>query len=89
MRVDIDIPKEAEDTLRQEWGNIDLAATEALLIESYRTGRISVGFLAELLGKSRWDAEAWLGQHGVNWNYDLGDLQQDRATLAELNGDKS
>ena len=84
MHVRINIPRVAEDVLRQEWGDLDQAATEALLIESYRAGKISIGFLAETLGVSRWEAEQWLGRRGVTWNYGLDDLENDRQTLAEL-----
>lgn len=86
MHVRIDIPRQAEDVLRREWGDLDRAAKEALLIESYRAGKISLGFLAEILGVSRWEAEQWLGKHGVNWNYGLDDLESDRQTLADLFG---
>ena len=83
MHVHINIPRVAEDVLRQEWGDLDQAATEALLIESYRAGKISIGFLAETLSVNRWEAEQWLGRHGVTWNYSLEDLESDRQTLAE------
>ena len=88
MQVYINIPRDAEDVLRQEWGDLDQAATQALLIESYRTGKISIGFLAEMLGVSRWEAEQWLGRHGVTWNYGLDDLESDRQTMAEQFGDQ-
>jgi predicted HTH domain antitoxin len=88
MHVRIDISQEAEDALRREWGDLDQAAKDALLIESYRAGKISLGFLAELMGVSRWEAEQWLGRRGVTWNYGLDDLESDRKTLAELFGDK-
>jgi predicted HTH domain antitoxin len=83
MHVRINIPPEAEDVLRREWGDLDQAAKEALLIESYRAGKISIGFLAETLGVSRWEVEHWLGSRGVNWNYGIDDLESDRKTLAE------
>jgi predicted HTH domain antitoxin len=86
MHVRIDIPREAEDVLRREWGDLDQAAKEALLIESYRAGKISLGFLAEILGVGRWEAERWLGKRGVTWNYGLDDLESDRKTLADLFG---
>ena len=86
MHVNINIPQEAETVLRREWGDLDQAAKEALLIESYRAGKISIGFLAATLGVSRWDAEQWLGQRGVSWNYGLDDLEDDRRTLGELFG---
>ena len=85
MPVSIDISQDAERTLRAEWGgNLEQAAKEALLIESYRTGKITVGFLAQILGLSRWEAESWLGSRGINWNYDLSDLEADRRTGADM-----
>lgn len=78
MDLSINLSKEAEATLRTEWGDLELAAKESLLIESYRTGRISLGFLAETLGVSRWDAEKWLGERSVTWNYGPEDLEADR-----------
>jgi len=88
MHVRIDIPQETEDALRREWGDLEQAAKEALLLESYRTGRVSIGFLAETLGLTRWDVERWLRQHGATWNYGLDDLESDRKTHADLFGEK-
>ncbi len=86
MAITINIPAEQEQALREIWGDaIDRAAREALLIESYRTGRISLGFLAQLLGLSTSiQAQNWLAQHGVHLNYSHDDLQSDRATLSRL-----
>ncbi len=86
MHVSINIPQEAEAVRRGEWGHLDQAAKDALLIESYRAGKVSIGFLAATLGVSRWEPEQWLGQRGVSWNYGLDDLEDDRRTLAELFG---
>jgi predicted HTH domain antitoxin len=88
MTLSIDIPKDIEDALRAEWGgNLEQAAKESLFIESYRTGKITVGTLARLLGVTRWEAESWLGRRGVKWNYDLEDLEADRQTLAPRVGE--
>lgn len=87
MTVKINIPHDVEETLRAAWGDLDRAATEALIIESYRTGKLSIGEVARLLGvPTRFDAEQWLGRRGVNWNYSLEDLEADRETLARLSG---
>jgi predicted HTH domain antitoxin len=84
MALLIDLPLEIEDVLRMEWGDdLERAAKEALLIESYRTGKITVGVVARLLGLNRWETESWLGEHGVHWNYDIGDLEDDWRTLEE------
>jgi predicted HTH domain antitoxin len=86
MAVNLDMPKEQEATLRQAFGdNLAQAAKEALIIEGYRTGRLSIGEVCGLLGlPSRFDAEQWLGKRGVNWNYGADDLKQDRETLGKL-----
>jgi predicted HTH domain antitoxin len=87
MSISIDIPQDAETTLRAGWGgNLEQAAKEALVIESYRTGKITVGFLAGILGLTRWEAEAWLAKRGIEWNYDLADLEADRRTADEITG---
>ncbi len=88
MRLTIDLPREIEEALRAEWGDLDRAAKEALIIESYRTGRLSIGEVASVLGfPSRFDAEKWLGERGVNWNYSSDDLARDRESLRRLLGD--
>lgn len=84
MHVRIEISEDAEAVLRREWGDLDKAARDSLLIESYRSGRVSIGFLAQALSISRWDAEKWLGARGVRWNYSLEDLEDDRTTMREL-----
>lgn len=84
LTIQIDITPEVEAALRSEWGNLDQAAKESLLIESYRTGRISIGYLGQILGGTRWDAERWLAARGVQANYDAQDLRDDRATLKSL-----
>jgi predicted HTH domain antitoxin len=84
MSLLIDIPKAAEDALRTEWGNLEQAAKEALLIESYRAGKLSVGLLAETLGIGVIEADRWLAERGVALNYTANDLEADRQSLREL-----
>ncbi|MEW6747251.1 MAG: UPF0175 family protein [Planctomycetota bacterium] len=72
MSISFELPKIFEDELRGRWGNLDEAARDALLIESYRQGMLSLGELSDLVGLgSRFDAEAWLRKRGVFWNYDI------------------
>ena len=84
----IHIPDEAEQTLREAWGdNLDRAALETLVVEAYRTARLGISQVRRLLGfESRWDAEAWLAGHGVNWNYTPDDLEADRKTPDRILG---
>ncbi len=83
MHVIIDIPDNVRDQLQAQWGDLSRAAKEALAIESYRAGKISIGLLAEMLGMGVIEADRWLGQRGVPLNYTADDLETDRRNLAE------
>ena len=84
MQLSIDIPKQLEDLLIEEWGDLSVAAREALVIECYRRGKISVGFLAQLLGIGVIQADEWLAQRGVPLSYTLEDLEAARRDLAKV-----
>lgn len=84
MQIEIDISKDLADALRGEWGDLSLAAREALAIESYRRGKISLGMLAEMLGLGVIEADEWLARHNVPLNYSPEDLDADRRDLASL-----
>ena len=85
MHVNIGIPDSAEAQLRNALGSdLGEAATEALLINGYRTARLSLGFLAEALGlATRLEAQAWLAARNVPLNYDVDELEADRAAVRE------
>ncbi len=88
MNITLNIPPAAEATLRDAWGqDISAAALEALLIEGYRTGKLSTGDIAEALGfETRYQAEQWLAARRVALSYTLDDLDQDRAALDRILG---
>ena len=86
MSVTIDIPQPAEDALRAQWGNLEQVAKEALLVESYRQGKISIGFLAQNLGMGVIEADRWLARRGVPLNYLRQDYEADCRTLEQLFG---
>jgi predicted HTH domain antitoxin len=90
MAVSIDMPKDQEQTLRQAFGdNLGQAAKEALIIEGYRTAKLSIGEVRELLDlQSPFEAESWLGSRSVHANYGLDDLEADRRTLAKVLSEK-
>ncbi len=89
MGFQVNLPESIEQCLRAAWGDLDRAAFESLVIEGYRTGRLSISEVAACLGlETRFDAESWLGQRGVAWNYSLADLESDRRTLAGLSKDR-
>ena len=91
MAVTIKLPPEIEQELRESFGpDLDRAALEALVLEGYRSNRFGIAQVRRMLGfESRFDAESWLGAHGVRLNYGLADLEADRATLRNVLPDAS
>ncbi len=89
MSITLNISSEAEQALRQAWGEqLDRAALEALATDGYRTGKFGTGMVCQILGlESRWDAEEWLAKRGLCRNYSVEDLEADRRTLASLSGE--
>lgn len=85
MAITFELPSDIENDLRSELGDLNAAAKEAFLVENYRTGRLSIGDLASILGfDTKYEAEQWLGHRGVTWNYGPAELEADRRTLAKL-----
>ena len=84
--IQFHLPPLLEEELRKEWGeNLDQTAKLALLTESYRTGRLSLGELSTILNMAtQFETETWLQRRGVARNYGLHDLADDRRTIAHL-----
>jgi predicted HTH domain antitoxin len=69
-----------------EWGDLPRRTLAALAIAGYRAGRLSLGQVAKMLGIGVIEADAFLKERGVDLDYSLADLEQDRRTLKELFG---
>jgi hypothetical protein len=88
MVIRINIPDQHEPTLRRAMGDdLDRAALEALVIEGYRSGKLSAAEVGALLGApDRWAVNRWLAERRVPLNYSLQDLEADRQTLDRVLG---
>ena len=84
MTISIQIPERLEELLRKEMGDLDQVAKEALAIEAYRSEKLSIGQVAELLGLTVYEAEGVMKQRGINAPLTLADFEHDRATLKRL-----
>lgn len=84
MQVRIDIPSDLHNALQSSWGDVSTAAKEALAIESYRTGRISLGMMAEFLGMGVLEADEWLARRAVPIPITEEDFEADRRDLASI-----
>ncbi|HMO25150.1 MAG TPA: UPF0175 family protein [Tepidisphaeraceae bacterium] len=70
-----------EAQLREAYDDLNTAARDALLIDAYRTGRISFGRLCETLEMSVSAGHDWLAAHGVGPNLDAENIADDEARL--------
>jgi len=84
VAVTFELPSEVERHLQGALGDLGQAAKQALLIDAYRHGQISIGGLAKTLGKGVSEAEQWLADHGVPQNYDLEAYRADMRTIERL-----
>lgn len=85
MCFNIQIPDEAAGVLSKAWGSdLPRRALEGVLIEAYRRGDISVGFLGRTLGMGVVAADRWLAERGVPLTYSKSDLADDIATLRAI-----
>lgn len=85
MSVTIELPKEIEQQLETEWGNLPRRALEAVALEGYRSGALTLSQLRRMLGfETRMEADAFLKQHGVYLDYSVEDLERDRETLERV-----
>ncbi|HKQ50482.1 MAG TPA: UPF0175 family protein [Phycisphaerae bacterium] len=89
MAISFQLEGELEEQLRRDLGDLGQAAREALLIEAYRKGKLSVGRLARTLGMGVIEADQWLADRGVPLNYTFEDFQADVRSLEELRGPTS
>jgi len=61
------------------------ADLEESAVAGYRAGELSLFEVRQLLGfDNRWETEEWLGSRGVDWNYSMEDLKDDRETIEQL-----
>lgn len=85
MQVSIDIPEVLATQMASEGKDLSRAVLEALVLEGYRTERLSEAEIRDLLHfESRMEVHAFLKEHGVFLHYSLDDLQRDQETARKI-----
>lgn len=79
--ITISVPIEIAANLGVDEDDLSRKTLEALAIENYRNGRLSIGQVAELLELSVLQAEEFFYQKDVSLNYSLSDFEEDLATI--------
>lgn len=86
MAITIDLSPAVEAQLRAGLVDLDAAAKLGLAVEAYRSGTLTLGQFAELLGVSQYEADGILKERGVVLDLDAEQLAEERETLARLLG---
>lgn len=84
MSVSFDLPSGVEKHLQVALGDLGQAAKQALLVDAYRRGQISIGGLAKTLNMGVIEAQQWLADQGVPQNYGLEAFRADMRTIERL-----
>lgn len=85
MSVTITMPENIESHLEAEWGkDLPRRALEALAVEGYRTGALSLGEVAEMLELSINDADGFLKSRAITAIETLEEIESDSRMLEEL-----
>lgn len=88
MTITIHMPVDIERELRKEFGNLDRAATELLLIHAYRQGKLNRPQLAEALGLDSHETSTLLQRHRVEeGTLTMEDLDEQQRTLSRILGE--
>lgn len=82
--IKIYVPVEIAANLAVDENDLSRKTLEALAIEGYRNGRLSIGQVAELLELSVLQAEEFLHNRSVPLNYSLSDFEEDLTTIEKL-----
>ena len=89
MALTIQLPSELEQALRDELGDLDQVAKEALLVELYRQEKITQYEVSQALGLERFETDALLKKHNVTEDLPTPqELAEDLKRLTQLVGKK-
>jgi predicted HTH domain antitoxin len=84
--ITIELPDAIVRDLGQSPGEITRRVLEAIVLEGYRSERLSRGEVRRLLGLSWQETEEFLAKHGIPYHYAIDDLNADRANLDKVLG---
>ena len=82
--ITIELPDAIIQKLEQSSGGVSHQVLEAVVLEGYRSERLSRGEVAEMLGLGWHETERFLAEHGLLYHYTLEDLDEDRQALDRI-----
>ena len=84
MNVAIEIPDDIGRLLAGKAGDVSRAVLEAVAVETYRSGAITLAQVQQMLGmRSRWETESFLRRAEAYHDYTMDDLERDIAAIRD------
>jgi predicted HTH domain antitoxin len=79
--LSIDMPEDVRNALEGRWGDLSLHLREHLALDGYQQGLLSLAQVRRLLGfATRWEAQQFLGSHGIGvFDFDPSELDREAA----------
>ncbi len=85
MTLTVEIPETAAPALRDSYGELSRALIESLAVEGYRSGRISLHTVGQMLGHdSRWPTQDFLAEHNAWPAQSVEEFEKELAGLDRL-----
>jgi predicted HTH domain antitoxin len=84
MQVAVEIPDAMAGALKEREPELSRALLEAYAAEAYRKKELSRGQVRRLLGMDFFETEKWFADRGIERDYTIEDLEQDRRTIEAL-----
>ena len=82
MNVAIEIPDDIGRVLAGQAGDVSRAVLEAVAVEAYRSGTITLAQVQQMVGlRSRWETESFLRRAEAYHDYTMDDLERDIAAI--------
>ncbi len=89
MSVIITLPNKIEKQLQDKWGNdLPRKAVEALAVEGYRLGVLSIGQISEMLSLSLNETDGFLKVRGVFAIESIEEIDTDQSVLEKILAEK-
>jgi predicted HTH domain antitoxin len=81
MSLSIEVPDDVRTVLEGRWGDLSRHLRESLALDGYRQGLLNLAQVRRLLElPTRWDAQEFLGRHGIAvFDYDPSELDREAA----------
>ena len=81
MPLSVEVPDDVRNILEGRWGDLSRHVRENMALEGYRQGLLTLAQVRRLLDlATRWEAQEFLGQHGIAvFDFDPAELDREAA----------